>query len=73
MEKVANDYLTVTKSSSAFNKPLTSSLINVIISMSIGTPFGLYFLVEIIIPQGTNTLFIYFLSTDYFFTPTQFL
>lgn len=28
------------------------------------------FFVEIIIPQGTNTLFIYFLLTDYFFTPT---
>lgn len=29
------------------------------------------FFVEIIIPQGTNTLFIYFLLTDYFFTPTN--
>lgn len=29
------------------------------------------FFVKIIIPQGANTLFIYFLSTDYFFTPTD--
>ena len=59
------------KSSSASTKPLTNALINVIISMSIGTPFGFCFCVKIIIPQGANTLFIYFLSTDYFFTPTD--